>query len=638
MAETEGKCNILYQQKARAGGYTDMWRFFPNENICLLLMLTLLNNFILVQSSNFTINSEEASKPLISQSALDVHDENRIFFGEISHPKPFGSTSKMKNTTTDQQQQQSIQSHSEALIIGTDSSTTPDSLQPRQTDSNNNYINYNEDALNDGMCTLRPVSRRSLLTSISSNTGLRPVEVAERALNCSNVDHLNYRQMVKSIHKRNKSNIQQIHLSNSETFVIFSAIDLICDRFNCSKLTVFNLTGQEIHDSSVLSSWISSWPQLEVLDLSNTTLNTIESIFQVNAKSSKALNNLSSLILDNNNIVKLDFNYLYELMPNLRHISLSNNSIYNIECNETLKSRVKSKFETIGLANNTINCDKSQLWLIKQFLNPQTSIKFPDYDQIKCGFPERLIEMTWSQRVSVLGTPICDECDCKSLKRTAISVDCHNKNLKVLPDVLPLNTKILNLTSNQIHSIGVPQNSKNWENVTYVYLENNLITHFQPLEINSKFMRNLAALDIRRNKFQEFPSHIFEQFINLDQVHLSNNPWLCDCESTFAFQEWLQRQFQKVGDKEDIVCGISGTEENGLRSNSLQQRLSARVIYRLSKSELCPQDSLEEPCDWLDIANFILSITIVLILAKVTLDYIYQRRTKRLPRFFKLNL
>lgn len=252
--------------------------------------------------------------------------------------------------------------------------------------------------------------------------------------------------------------------------------------------------------------------------------------------------------------------------------------------------------------------------------------------------PDRLSEMTPSQRVSVLETKICEECDCRSTKRTAIAVDCNNKNLTALPDILPLNTRILNLTSNKIDSLSLSQSTKNWENVTYVLLANNLITSFQPLEVNSKFMRNLAALDLRRNKFQEFPTHIFEQFTNLDQIYLSNNPWLCDCETTFAFQEWLQRQFLKIGDKEEIMCGISGDEENGVRSHQLKQRLSSKIIYRLSKSELCPQETLEEPYDWLDVVNVIMGIMILLIFIKVTIDSIYQHRTKRLPQFFSLNL
>lgn len=391
---------------------------------------------------------------------------------------------------------------------------------------------------------------------------------------------------------------------------------------------------QRIHDHNVLSSSSDNWPQIEILDLSNTSLTSIELILPVEREPSITLPNITSLLLDHNYIAQLNFTFILERMPNLKHLSLVNNSIFDIYCSENLIPRLRSQFTSISLANNSINCDREQLWLMKLFL---TSSIFTEYEQIRCGAPDRLTDMTWNQRVSVLETPICDGCDCKSIKKTAMSVDCHNKNLTALPDVLPVNTKILNLTSNRIGTIGVPYNSKNWENVTYIYLENNLITSFQPLEINSKFMRNLAALDIRKNKFQEFPSHIFEQFINLDQVHLSNNPWLCDCEPTFAFQEWLQRQFQKVGDKEEIRCGISGSEENGVSSSGVQQRLSARVIYRLSKSELCPQDNLEEPYDWLDVLNLVLCLTIVFMLLKVSVDYIYQRRTKRLPHFFRIN-
>jgi len=519
---------------------------------------------------------------------------------------------------------QALGLNTEALVV--DQSPTTEAIP---------IININEEVMDDGLCTLSTINRRSLVALGAKR------DVVERGLICSGIDVYNYPRMVRNIYRRNKLSIQQIEITGSESLVVFSAIDLICDRFNCSRLTVLNITGQQIHDCGILSSRISSWPQLEILDLSNTSLTTIESISQnIGAKTTtttNALQNLSTLLLDNNSITSLDFNYLLKWVPNLKHLSLVNNSIFDLNCDESLRSKVRGQLEVIGLAGNSLNCDKNQLWFLKQILNSNSNLKFPDYEQIRCETPEALVDMTWSQRISVLETTICDDCDCRSLKRTAISVDCHNKNLSILPDMLPINTKVLNLTSNKINTLGLPPNSRNWENVTYVYLQDNLISSFQPLESNSKFLRNLAALDIRKNRFQEFPSHIFEQFINLDQVHLSNNPWLCDCEPTFAFQEWLQRQFHKVGDKEEIMCGISGSEENGVRSLSLKQRLSSRIVYRLSKSELCPQDNLEEPLDWLDMVNFLLGITILLILIKVTLDYVYQHRTKRLPHFFKLN-
>lgn len=495
-------------------------------------------------------------------------------------------------------------------------------LQTNQETTTTSNIDYNS---NYGFCNISNISRLSLITQFQGAQ-----QVTERAITCSQVDEKNYLHMVKSIYKSPAFNIQQIEITHSDPLVVFPAIDLICERFNCSKLTVFNVTGQKIQDYSVLSKWIDHWPQLEILDLSNTSLVAIESIQSV------VLQSLTTLQLDYNNISEVNFEYILDRMPRLKHLSLVNNTVFNINCNESLRSRVRSQLETISLAGNYINCDRRHLWLMKQFQTLNENLKFPEYDKINCSLPKKFQEMNWSQRISVYETPLCDDCECMSLKK-AISVTCHNKNLTRLPVVLPLTTKVLNLTNNRISSLEIPHNSKNWENVTYIHLENNLLTSFQPLEMNTKLVRNLVALDIRRNKFQEFPNQLFKHFIHLDQIHLSNNPWLCDCEPTYAFQEWLQRQFHKVGDKEEIMCGISGSEENGVRSYNLDQRLASKIIYRLSKSELCPQDNLVEPYGWLDVVNILLGLTIILIVVKVTVDYVYQHRTKRLPHFFQLN-
>lgn len=519
----------------------------------------------------------------------------------------------------------------ERLMESTNSDVSKISTNPSETISDLRVYPWqasftsliNSETLVDKLCDLKNITRQSS----------EPDQILknELVLDCDQVGEDNLAKFVDSIRRRKRRPLHQYHFTNSNPRIVSKALESTCRQFDCSRLSVFNVSGQQIFDEEKLALNLDSWPLLEILDLSNTSIDSIEYFWMSN--SSRVA--LTHLYLDYNNISSLNLSPIVDRMPSLKHLSIINNTIYDIFCDVNLRDQVFDQLQTLSLANNSINCNKSQLWLLKHFRDQ--NLKFPDYDLIRCSSPENLIDMTWIQRVSVLETRICDDCDCRSLKRTAISVDCHNKNLTVLPDVLPINAKVLNLTSNGITSLGVPHNSKNWENVTYVHLENNLISSFQPLEINSKFMRNLAALDIRRNKFQEFPSHIFEQFINLDQVHLSNNPWLCDCESTFAFQEWLQRQFHKVGDKEEIKCGIAGFDLNGVKSINLEQRLSSRVIYRLSKSELCPQDGLEEPWHWLDAVNWGLGALILLILVKLTLDYIYQHKTKRLPHFFKLN-
>lgn len=597
---------------------------------CILLSLALSTDLTaLFVDGSFVFDQTQASgmqllghKDSQLPSDLELNNMTTPKVVDRSMSAPI-TTSRIKGTLSEDKPIGSNESITETTIITT---------TMRSTSTRSFSQDIDDESSIDGPCHLIKVTRRSSVKPLFGS------EVDERAFKCSRLGNNNFDKMTKLIDKkRNQLSIQQVEITNSDPVVVYKAINLILGQLNCSKLTVFNISRQQIHNYTLLSNWISSMPQLETIDLTNTSITDIQSIITMDVEPSIELQNLTTLILDNNNITELNFNFIMNRMPNLRHLSLVNNSIFDINCEQKFRPRLSNQFVSISLAGNAINCDRNQLWFTKQFQNVVTNLRFPDHDQINCSSPAGLAEMSWSQRVSVLETPICDDCECRSLKRAAISVDCHNKGLTALPDVLPLNTKVLNLTSNRINSLGVPQNSKNWENVTYVYLENNLITSFQPLEINSKFMRNLAALDIRRNKFQEFPSHIFEQFINLDQVHLSNNPWLCDCESTFAFQEWLQRQYQKVGDIAEIKCGISGYDENGVRSFSLQQRLSESVIYRLSKSELCPQDNLEEPYDWLDIVNCVSLITVILMVSKLIIDTVYRYRTNRLPHFFRLD-
>lgn len=559
-------------------------------------------------------------------TALPAHDSSNASLISESNPKSVSLIHSSQNPSIDVNIHTGRSTNQTTLNVNrtlSSPSKSPSTIRVLPLRAPSRIPNKSKHLL-DRICQLTNITRPAVTSSEDFRT--------EVALNCDHVHESNLEDVVSNIERSQRIAIQQYHFTNSDPSTVLRVLEATCEQFDCSDLTVFNVSGQKILDKKELANKIESWRSLEILDLSRTSIDSIEYLWMSNSSGVS----ITQVYLDDNYISTINFTHLVERLPSLKHFSIINNTIEDIFCNEDSRSQVFNQLETISLAGNSINCNKSQLWLLKHFQDQ--NFKFPDYDLIRCSSPENLIDMTWSQRVSVLETPICDGCDCKSLKRTAISVDCHNKNLTALPDILPLNAKVLNLTSNRILSLGVPQNSKNWENVTYVYLENNLISSFQPLEINSKFMRNLAALDIRRNKFQEFPSHIFEQFINLDQVHLSNNPWLCDCESTFAFQEWLQRQFHKVGDKEEIRCGISGSDVNGLKSINLEQRLSSRVIYRLSKSELCPQDGLEEPWHWLDAVNWGLGAVIILILVKLTLDYIYQHKTKRLPHFFKLNL
>lgn len=433
----------------------------------------------------------------------------------------------------------------------------------------------------------------------------------------------------KPVQRLDELHIADTTDTNFKHGIIVDTIDYICGvHYDCSELRVFNLT-RVIVDKKAhkLKEWIATFTKLTVLELSYMQYDLIDTYIP----DYPSLPNLINLTIDGNHLLQLDFDQIMFRWPGLVKLSANYNNITQIRCTDVKKFTSKFKESSLGIVHNNLTCDKNLLWLIRLFV--RKDYIFTDMDQIRCD-QEKGTELTWQQWITVFETKICDICDCHSLKKTAIGVNCYNRNLTSLPEGLPPYTKVLNLTSNYIKSLSLPLGSKNWDNVTYVHLDNNLVTSIKAIETNLKLMKNLVALDIRRNKLQEFPIHILEQFKHLDQVNLSDNPWLCDC-NTISFQEWLQKHFRKVRDMEQIKCAMDGNDENGVKSMHTNQRLSSRVIYRLSRSELCPQNN--GPINWLDFVNVALTATIIVILLKVIMDYFYQKRTSKLPRFFKLN-
>ncbi|KAG9508815.1 Protein BTG3, partial [Fragariocoptes setiger] len=427
--------------------------------------------------------------------------------------------------------------------------------------------------------------------------------------------------------------LHQLHVSQSDFNTTFAFLELIAAHYDFTNLRVLNLSNTHIYDVARLQRIILQMVKLEILDVSRTGIDSLEFMMF----DTGALPNLVQLNIDGNSLKSLDFDVIMKRWPKMQRLSATHNNIGQIKCNNT--NKLTGRFVEIRLMNNTLNCNKALIWLVQLFVyaeehfGPPTT-PFVDYEHVKCALPDKGSEMTWTQRLSVLETKTCQQCDCQALKKTAIGVNCYKRGLTHLPESLPTNTKVLNLTSNRIGSLYLPNNSKNWLNVTYVYLDDNVVTSFKGIETNSKLMKNLVALDIRKNRLQEVPIHILDQFTHLDQVHLSDNPWSCDC-NTISFQGWLQNHFSGVLDVYHIKCAIYGNDINGVSSLRTNQRLASKIIYRLSKSELCPQN--DEPIDWLDVFNISLAIIIVLIIIKVFLDYMYQKRTSKLPRFFKLN-
>lgn len=466
-------------------------------------------------------------------------------------------------------------------------------------------------------------------------------------VSCDKLHKLNYHRIISSHLQQHHDqatsikSIKRITLVNSDSRVILPAIDLICNLSDCTRLHLLNLSNNRfMHENHDISRLITNWTQLETLDLSNTSLTSVEPIItRATTQGSKvSLARLYTLRLDNNYLTRLDFEWITGRFPNLRSLSLRNNNITSIVLNDQNLLKIMNDYDCLSLAGNQINCDKSQLKFLKLLQDPMYSQKFPDIDQIGCNNPTVLIDMSWPQRLSVLETPICDTCECRSSKRTSITIDCYARNLTSLPNILPVNTKVLNLTSNQIENLELGPNAKNWENVTYLHLDDNLITSIDGLEGEFNVMKNLAKLDLRKNKLQLFNTKILAGSSRIDSIHISDNPWRCRCLYTKDFAEWIRRNFQRIADEEDVKCGILGTDANGIKSfDRGEQPLAGRIIYRILPDDLCPVSLFLDPFEVMDALNIFLVSTMLLAIMKTIMDCIYQKRTKRLPLFYKLN-
>lgn len=350
--------------------------------------------------------------------------------------------------------------------------------------------------------------------------------------------------------------------------------------------------------------------KLESLDLSDNYLRFINLPFT---------KSLLSLNVSKNLLQEINLQNLTKSYPNLKEIDFSNNLISKLE--EDFYFQLKNTLiESLFLNNNPWDCDTLQPMLLIE-----NEEKFKNKVEMKCEKPLNKKGMNLNQLIAVVQSKICSICDCRINSKQALSVNCTNKGFKTFPQSLPVNTRVVILDRNKIeNALSVHHFDIGWQNVSHLYLRSNNLSGLESLEMG-KILKKLFVLDLRGNKLREIPYHILDQLSHLEVLYLGDNPWNCDCNA-ITFQSWLQKHFKFIRDMNNIHC------DNILKIGSSQKR---KALFQISVTDLCPQPS--RTIEYLDIVSAIFALLTTLILLKLAYDWYWQKRTGKLPTFFKIN-
>lgn len=387
------------------------------------------------------------------------------------------------------------------------------------------------------------------------------------------------------------------------------------------------------------SKVISNIPQVESIDLSHNRFTEITEL--------PRSTHLKHLNLSNNLITSINLRSLLDTFPHLLTLDLNNNQIQHIL---STRNSFFGSLRALFISGNPIDCSNNLNTALLKAIADQPRIltvnvaivdsatTSPSRMEARCSPFGRLANISLTSAYEISTLEVCNTCDCKLVREKAsFSVNCSNRALNELPRVLPPSTKIVHLNNNNIKTLNF--NSPTWNAVIYLYLSNNSIEYLDGLE-GQNILDSVRHLDLNSNRLTQVSAHVLKQ-LQVDQLRLSNNPWRCDC-GIIPLQLWIQEQFSKLLDLEDTRCAgpSSETAKNGLSAHNYNyvSKLANKVIYQIPSFDLCPQPSgLSSGYKVLDGLCFLLLTLTVLIMLKTAYDWWWQRRTGRLPEFFKVN-
>ncbi|XP_028299136.1 leucine-rich repeat and immunoglobulin-like domain-containing nogo receptor-interacting protein 1-B [Gouania willdenowi] len=166
---------------------------------------------------------------------------------------------------------------------------------------------------------------------------------------------------------------------------------------------------------------------------------------------------------------------------------------------------------------------------------------------------------------STTGCP--SRCDCNGPER---SVVCHRRRMASLPEGIPTETKLLDLSKNRLKALG-PEEFINYPQLEELQLNENIISSIEPGAFGN--LANLRTLGLRDNQLKLIQLGVFTGLTNLTQLDISENKLVILLD--YMFQELYNLRALEVGDNDLVFIsprsfhGLSNLESLNIEGSNL---------------------------------------------------------------------
>ncbi|PWA29045.1 hypothetical protein CCH79_00006269 [Gambusia affinis] len=198
---------------------------------------------------------------------------------------------------------------------------------------------------------------------------------------------------------------------------------------------------------------------------------------------------------------------------------------------------------------------------------------------VACWQPILILMLGTVLSGSTTGCP--SKCDCNGQER---SVVCHRRRLAALPEGIPTETRLLDLSKNRLKTLG-PEEFINYPQLEELQLNENTISSIEPGAFSN--LMNLRTLGLRNNELKLIQLGVFTGLTNLTQLDISENKIVILLD--YMFQELYNLRALEVGDN-DLAFHLAGGQLVAIEPYSFRGLNHLRIL-NVSRNSL---STLEE--------------------------------------------